>query len=236
MLDKNIVLPAYSLEEILNNKVEMPLDFHPIPLFREYLKRGYYPFSSQPGYEIRLQQVVNQTIEGDIPQYAGMNVATGRKLKQLLAILSQSAPYKPNMTNLCAELRVSKNDLPDYLAYLETAGMIGQLRDDTSGLRGLGKVEKIFIDNPNLMYALGNAGTNIGNVRETFFYNQMRVNNNISSSKITDFRIGDNIFEVGGAGKGKKQLKDAEKGFVIRDDIEYGHANFIPLWHFGLNY
>ena len=235
-LDRNIELPIYSLEEILNNKVEIPVDFHPLPLFREYLKKGYYPFSSQPGYEIRLQQVVNQTIEGDIPQYAGMNVATGRKLKQLLVILSKSAPYKPNMANLCTELKVSKNDLPNYLAYLETAGMIGQLRDDTGGLRGLGKVEKVFVDNPNLMYALGNSGTNVGSLRETFFYNQMRVNNEVTSSKITDFRIGDNIFEVGGAGKGKKQLEGSENGFVIRDDIEYGHANFIPLWHFGLNY
>lgn len=108
---------------------------------------------------------MNQTIEGDIPQYAGMNVATGRKLKQLLVILSKSAPCKPNMANLCTELKVSKNDLPNYLAYLETAGMIGQLRDDTGGLRGLGKVEKVFIDNPNLMYALGNSGTNVGSLR-----------------------------------------------------------------------
>lgn len=235
-MSKDIELPTYSLEEILNQKVELPLDFHPLPYFREYLSKGYYPFSEQPGYELLLQQIMNQTLEVDIPQYAGMNVSTSRKLARLLAILSESAPYKPNMSNLTVELKVSKNDLPDYLVYLEKAGMISQLRDETGGFRGLGKVEKIFIDNTNLMYALKGSRANIGSVRETFFYNQMRVNNEVVSAKHTDFRIGDSIFEVGGAKKGSRQLEGDPKGFVVRDDIEFGHSNIIPLWHFGLNY
>ena len=236
LIFKNIEFPVYNLEEIINHKIETPSDFHPLPLFREYLQKGYYPFADQPGYDIRLQQIINQTLEGDIPQFAGMNASTARKLKRLLVLISRLAPYKPNMSSLCTELRVSKNDLPDYLVYLERAGMLGQLRDDTSGMRGLGKIEKVYVDNPNLMYALGERSTNLGNVRETFFYNQMRVENDLTSSKITDFRIGDNIFEVGGAGKGKKQLGDSLKGYVVRDDIEFGHSQFIPLWHFGLNY
>lgn len=235
-MSKDIELPTYSLEEILNQKVELPLDFHPLPYFREYLSKGYYPFSEQPGYELLLQQIMNQTLEVDIPQYAGMNVSTSRKLARLLAILSESAPYKPNMSNLTVELKVSKNDLPDYLVYLEKAGMISQLRDETGGFRGLGKVEKIFIDNTNLMYALKGSRANIGSVRETFFYNQMRVNSEVVAAKHTDFRIGDSIFEVGGAKKGSRQLEGDPKGFVVRDDIEFGHSNIIPLWQFGLNY
>ncbi|MDE6560925.1 MAG: AAA family ATPase [Muribaculaceae bacterium] len=235
-MSKDIDFRTYSLDEILNHEVELPLDFHPIPLFREYLAKGYYPFSNLPGYELRLQQVMTQTLEVDIPQYAGMNVSTSRKLARLLAILSESAPYKPNMGNLTVELSVSKNDLPDYLVYLEKAGLIAQLRDETGGLRSLGKVEKIFIDNSNLMYALKGRNTNIGSVRETFFYNQMRVNNDVIAAKNTDFRIEDYIFEVGGAKKGQKQLEHNPKGIVVRDDIEFGHANIIPLWQFGLNY
>lgn len=233
---KGINLPVYNLNEIIENKVELPTDYHPLPDFREYLRKGYYPFSSLPGYDIRLQQIMQQTLEVDIPQYAGMNAATAKKLRRLLGLLSESAPYKPNMTSLGQELRVSKNDLPNYLAYLEKGGMIGLLRDETGGMRGLGKVEKVYVDNPNLMYALQGESTDIGNVRETFFYNQMRVNNEIVSSKITDFRIGEHIFEIGGSKKGKRQLEGDPKGIVVRDDIEYGHAPFIPLWHFGLNY
>ena len=235
-MDKGIKIPVYSLEEILAHKVEIPTDFHPLPLFREYLERGYFPFSNQPGYEIRLQQVMTQTLVVDIPQYSGMNISTSRKLARLLAILAESAPYKPNMKNLTVELSVSKNNLPDYLVYLEKAGLIAQLRDETGGLRGLGKVEKIFIDNTNLMYALQGRNTNIGSLRETFFYNQMRVENDIVSAKTTDFRIGDYVFEVGGANKGQKQIEGNPNGVIVKDDIEYGSQNIIPLWHFGLNY
>ncbi len=71
---------------------------------------------------------------------------------------------------------------------------------------------------------------------EWFFFNQMRVNNDVSAPKNTDFRIDDYIFEVGGAKKGQKQLEGNPNGIIVRDDIEFGHSNIIPLWHFGLNY
>lgn len=235
-LFKEIDLPVYSLDEILTHKVVLPEDFHPLPLFREYLNKGYYPFSNLAGYDIRLQQIVSQTIEVDIPQYAGMNASTARKLKRMLSIVSQLSPFKPSILNLSTELKVSKNDVPNYMLYLELAGMIGQLRDETGGLRGLGKVEKTYIDNSNLMYALAEGEPNIGNIRETFFYNQMRVNNDVVSSKVSDFRIGEYTFEVGGAKKGRKQLEGVDHGIIVRDDIEYGHKEFVPLWQFGLNY
>lgn len=235
-LFKNIDLPVYTLDEILAHKVTLPFDIHPLPLFREYLTRGYYPFCSLPGYDIRLQQVIAQTMEVDIPQFAGMNVSTARKLRKMLDIISKMAPFKPSFMNLATELKVSKNDVPDYMLYLEQAGMIGQLRDDTGGIRGLGKVEKVYIDNPNLMNVLAGDEPNKGNMRETFFFNQMRVSNDVISSRISDFRIGDITFEVGGPKKGKKQLAGAETGIVVRDDIEYGYHEFVPLWQFGLNY
>lgn len=235
-LFKGIELPVYSLDEILTHKVVLPEDFHPLPLFREYLNKGYYPFSNLAGYDIRLQQIVSQTIEVDIPQYAGMNASTARKLKRMLSIVSQLSPFKPSILNLSTELKVSKNDVPNYMLYLELAGMIGQLRDETGGLRGLGKVEKTYIDNSNLMYALAEGEPNIGNIRETFFYNQMRINNDVVSSKVSDFRIGEYTFEVGGAKKGRKQLEGVDHGIIVRDDIEYGHKEFVPLWQFGLNY
>lgn len=236
ILFHGIKLPVYRLDEILNGEVELPAGFHPLPYFREYLKYGYYPFCTPETYAIRLQQVVAQTVEVDIPLYASMNVSTTRKLRQLLSVIAKSAPVKPSVQNLSTELKVSKNDVPDYLLYLEKAGLLAQVRDETGGFRGLGKVEKVFLDNPNLMYAVGSEDPNIGNIRETFFYNQMRVNNGIVTSKVSDFKIGDITFEIGGHQKGSKQLKDVQNGVVVRDDIEYGHGHIIPLWHFGLNY
>lgn len=233
---KDITFPAYSIDEIVSHKVEMPKDFHPLPMFKEYLQKGYFPFCELPSFEIRLQQIINQTLEVDIPQFAKMNVATARKFKRLLSLIATMVPFKPNISNLSTELNVSRNDLPNYLIFLEQAGMIGQLRDDTGGIRSIGKVEKIYLDNTNLIYALGGEYSNIGNVRETFFYNQTRVKNDVISSKHTDFKIKNRIFEVGGYKKGKKQLEGDPNGIVVRDDIEYGHGQIVPLWQFGLTY
>jgi predicted AAA+ superfamily ATPase len=228
--------PSFSFAEIISNKAFLPDVEHPLPLFRDYLRRGYYPFSGEGGFEMRLQQVVSQTIESDIPQYADMKASTARKLKQMVAIISRLAPYKPSAENLATEIGVSKNNVPDYLSYLERAEMIGQLRDETGGMRGLGKVEKAYIDNSNLMYALTGGNPDIGNIRETFFYNQMRVENDVMASHDSDFVIGKYTFEVGGKKKGRKQIAAIPNSFVVRDDIEYGADKIIPLWQFGLNY
>ena len=43
-------------------------------------------------------------------------------------------------------------------------------------------------------------------------------------------------FEVGGKKKKQKQIHDAAQGYVVKDDIETGYGNIIPLWQFGLTY
>lgn len=231
-----VKVPVYRMDEILAHQAAIPEIPHPLPFFREYLKKGYYPFSVENGFELRMEQVISQTVESDIPQYADMKASTARKLKRMLSIISRLAPYKPSVENLAVEIGVSKNNVPDYLIFLEKAGMIGQLRDDTGGLRGLGKVEKVYIDNPSLMSVLAGGKPEIGNLRETFFYNQMRVENEIISSKESDFVIGQYTFEVGGRKKGRKQIENVSHGIIVKDDIEFGHGIIVPLWQFGLNY
>ena len=229
-------IKPYTLKQIVDNKVVINEIDHPLPLFREYLAKGYYPFSSEYGFDNRIYQIVAQTLDVDIPQYADMKIATSRKLKQLLAVVSKLVPFKPNNDSLSKEIGVSKNNIGDYFVYLEKAGMIGQLRGDTGGLRGLGKVDKIYIDNPSLMSVLASQKPDIGNVRETFFYNQLRVRNEVLSSKKSDFCIEKYTFEIGGRKKGKQQIEDVENGIIVRDEIEYGHGIVVPLWQFGLNY
>lgn len=231
-----IKLPVVNIQEIITHQADMKALRHPLPLFREYLQKGYYPFAQDVNYDIELRQVINQTMEVDIPQYANMNVSTGRKLKKLLAVIAQSVPFKPVMDSLSTVIGVSRNVLPDYFIYMEQAGMIGQLRDDTGGIRGVGKVDKVYLDNTNLAYVLGGQATDIGNIRETFFYNQMRVTSDIVSSQTSDFEIDGKTFEVGGRKKRKKQIADADEGYVVRDDIEHGAGNILPLWTFGLTY
>ena len=231
----DLQFPVYTLEEVLQRKVEMPAQFHPLQFFPEYLRQGYYPFSLE-NQGIHIQQIVNLALESDIPQYAGMNVSTGRKLKQLLAIIAKSVPFKPNISSIATALNASRNSVADYCLYIEEAGLIAQLRDDTGGIRGLGKVDKIYLDNTNLIYNLGGEKAEIGNIRETFFFNQMRVNHDVITSSVSDFCIGDYTFEVGGRKKGKKQIEGVPNAFVIKDDIEFASGNILPLWQFGFDY
>lgn len=231
-----IKTPIRSLEDILNGKTEIEGLQHPIPLFNQYLREGYYPFSKEGFFQQRLQQVIRITMEVDIPQYANMSPATGKKLRRMLSIIASNVPYKPEATGLANEIKVSRNDIPTYLLYMEKAGMIGQLRDETGGMRGLGKTEKVYLDNTNIIYALSGENANIGNVRETFFYNQTRLALDVTSSKVSDFSIGKYTFEIGGAKKSHRQIKDVADSFIVRDDTEYANGDILPLWAFGLLY
>lgn len=231
-----IDVPVYSLKDILTHKAVISGVEHPLPLFHDYLERGYYPFGRDAEFEIELMQVINQTMEIDIPMHIKTNISVGRKLKSLIMVVSKSVPFKPVMQKLADVTGISRNDIPDYLIYMERAGMISQLRNATGGLRGLGKVEKLYLDNTNLIYTLAPERADIGNVRETFFMNQTRVCNDVRSSDISDFEIDGKVFEIGGRKKGQKQIESADDGYIVKDDIESGYANVIPLWAFGLNY
>jgi len=232
----NYDIEVHSLQQIIKNEVKLDNIQHPIPLFKDYLKRGYYPFGVESEFNIRLGQIIVQTLETDIPQYANLNVGTSRKLKRLLSIIAESVPFKPNFTKIAAIINVSRNSLDNYFLYMEQAGVIGQLRNETGGIRSLGKVDKVYLDNTNIIYNLVGDQSNVGKIRETFFFNQMRVNNEVVSSKTADFVVDSFTFEVGGGNKQKKQIENDGKSFVVRDDIEFGYQNIIPLWAFGLNY
>lgn len=232
----SIDVPVYSLKDILTHKAVISGVEHPLPLFHDYLKRGYYPFGRDAEFEIELMQVINQTMEIDIPMHIKTNISVGRKLKSLIMVVSKSVPFKPVMQKLADVTGISRNDIPDYLIYMERAGMISQLRNATGGLRGLGKVEKLYLDNTNLIYTLAPERADIANVRETFFMNQTRVCNDVRSSDISDFEIDGKVFEIGGRKKGQKQIESADDGYIVKDDIESGYANVIPLWAFGLSY
>jgi len=232
----NYEIEVYTLNQIINNEVKLPNIEHPLPLFNDYLKRGYYPFGIENEIDLRLGQIIVQTLESDIPQYANLNVGTSRKLKRLLSIIAESVPFKPNFSKISEMISVSRNSLDDYFSYMEKAGLIGQLRNETSGIRGLGKIDKVYLDNTNIIFNLVGDKSNVGNIRETFFFNQMRVKNEIISSNKADFVIDNYTFEVGGKNKLQNQIEKDGKSFVVKDDIEYGYLNVIPLWAFGLNY
>jgi hypothetical protein len=87
------------------------------------------------------------------------------------------------------------------------------------------------------MNALALNNYNLGNARETFFVNQLPWNTKINLHDKGDFIIDEkHIFEIGGKNKTKKQIRDLENAYIVKDDIEFGYGNTIPLWHFGMLY
>lgn len=232
----HLQLPVYSLEQILNQEMEVKgIDF-PLAAFKKYLINGFYPFAEQGNYEERLLQIINTTLETDIPLFARLNASTAIKLKRLMAVLAQSVPFKPNYSKLAEIIEIDRQTLADYITYMEKAGMLKQLYDTTGGIRGLGKVTKLYLENTNLAYLLGKDKPDIGNIRETFFFNQVSTIHNITSSPQSDFQVDEYTFEIGGRKKGNSQIQGLDKAFIVKDDIEYGFGNTIPLWHFGFLY
>lgn len=233
---KGIVLPPASLEEILRHEVRFPAGERPLALFDDYLKTGYYPFWKETDFATRLTNVINQTVENDIPTYAKMNISTSRKLKQLLFIISQSVPFKPNYTEIGAAMECDRGTVADLAYYMDKACLTMSLRHQEDGMKNYGKPEKLYLGNTNLIQALSEGKPEVGNIRETFFLSQMRVNHEVFASKAADFLINGKTFEVGGKSKGKKQIAEVKDAFIVKDDIEYGYENTIPLWHFGMGY
>ena len=230
-------IPTYTLEEILDGKVELPAEVkYPLAHFKEYLTKGYLPFFKQDDYYQRLENVINQTMEVDIPAYAKMNVSTARKLKQLLYVISRSVPFKPNFTEIGRAISSDRGTVADHMVYMEKSTLIRQLNFAPDGMDLVQKVDKIYLGNTCFIYALADENPEIGNIRETFFYCAMCVNHKVTSSPAADFIVKGHTFEVGGKSKKQKQIKNVNDAFVVKDDIENAYMNIIPLWTFGFNY
>lgn len=233
----HLQLQPLSLDDVLHHNVAFDGVDYPLAAFKDYLNNGYYPFSREVGlYHERLRQIVQLILDVDIPQFANMNAATSQKLKQLLAIIAKSVPFKPNYSKIAAIMGVSRDVLPGYILYMERAGLVNRLFTATTGIRELGKVAKIYLNNTNLDYALGGSNTDIGNIRETFFFNQLSVKADVRESPVSDFLVDGFTFEIGGRKKGGKQIADTDNAYIVKDDIEFGFANTIPLHHFGMLY
>jgi predicted AAA+ superfamily ATPase len=238
----NIDLPSFSLDEILLNHESISLDFtdiKPLQYFDEYLKIGYFPFFGKEKklYFNRLREIINMILEIELPKLRNVEVAKISKVKQLLYIISESVPFKPNISSLSQKINISRNTLLEYIYHLNDANLINALKKDNFGISNLQKPEKIYLENTNFIFALSNENENTGNIRETFFLNQVSQDNETAYSEKSDFFVNKKYtFEVGGKNKQQKQIRNIENSFIVKDKIELGIENQIPLWLFGFLY
>jgi uncharacterized protein len=236
-------LPVLALEEVLTNPSK-PIQYilgkiKPIKLFEEYIQWGYYPFFTEgiPEYMIRLKQIVNHVLEVDLPSLENIDFHAVQKLRLLLSVIAEIVPFKPNIVKLSKQVGISRETLLRYLYFLEKADLLLLLQTDTFGVSKMNKPEKIYLNNPNLSYALTHGFVNSGNIRETFLFNQLKVAHEVLYSAAGDFLVdGKYTIEVGGKNKTRKQIAGTKHAFIASDNIEYSSTNKIPLWLFGFLY
>ena len=231
--------PVVKIDDILANHVSLASDITSeikiLPYFERYLSSGYYPFYKEEGdgYLSRVQEVVTQTIDNDIPAVEEVEYETLQKLKKLLMILAVQVPFIPKMNELYHELNTSREQGLKLLDILKKARLIAMLKSPLKALKHLSSPDKLYLDNTNLMYALSD-DVQVGTIRETFFMNQLSRSHVVSLPSKGDFMIdGNYLFEVGGRKKSFEQIKDEPDSFLAVDSIEIGNGNKIPLWLFG---
>lgn len=242
-LQHQLYFDPVSLSDILENRISLSNvvteKIRPLQYFNEYLQKGYYPFFTEVPelYFIRLQEIVNMMLEIELPLLRSVDFAYVVKVKQLLQIISESTPFVPNVSKLSDKMIINRATLLSYFHYLEEVGLTNNLFKSAGGISRLQKPLKVFLENTNLMFAFAPDRANIGNVRETFFANQLAYRNKLNYSEKGDFLVDEKfIFEIGGQAKKETQIKNLPNAFIAADGIETGFKNKIPLWLFGMMY
>lgn len=238
-----ISLPVLTLDDILHNHEAIARDIcgkiKPIYEFDKYIRYGNYPYFMEniDSYYGKLNQTINLILEVDLPTVERVDYNHIAKIKRLLYVLGTSVPFSPNISKLSEATGMSRAALVKALEYLEKAHLIMQLHSGKKGDSQLAKPDKIYMRNTNCIYSVVEENANVGNLRETFFLNQLQTIHSVKMADKGDFLVNDTyVFEVGGKGKTTKQIFGVENAFVVKDNIEVGVFNTIPLWLFGFLY
>ncbi len=245
LLDKNIDLPKLHLDDILNNHrniaIEISENLKPIPLFKEYLQRGYLPITTEgtlSTYIPKVQGIINNVMEFDLSFIEGYSTASQVKIKKLLGIIAESVPFEPNISSLARKMNLGRETINSFLQHLFQGRIVNLLKKQSKGIAALQKPDKIYLENTNFNYAL-NSRPDMGTLRETFLLNQLRnMGKHIELPVKGDFFVTEDelYLEVGGKSKSIDQVSEFDRAIVAADDIEYGFDRKIPLWLFGFLY
>ena len=241
-LTTNVLLNKLDWESLLKDHVGIARSIvqtvRPLEHFAAYLKHGYYPYFLENInlYPQKLEETISLALSADLPALHDLTPASMEKIRQLLYIVAESAPFKPNISKLSERTGVARNTLISFLHHLEDLRIINGLYHSVSGIGVLQKPEKIFLHHPNLQYALAHSKADTGSVRESFFVNQVAAVKAVTYTSEGDFAVGRDMFEIGGKDKQQRQLKTYSRSFVAADGIEIGHQHKIPLWMFGFLY
>lgn len=235
--------PVVSLTHILHEPdTYLPLlsqGIRPLEHFQSYLEHGYYPFGVQDpeSFRMRMRQVVRSIVETDMAEIPSFDIRNARKMLQLIEVIAGSVPFKPNLVELAEKTGIHRNSLNGYLLHLEQAKIISLLSPAGRRTAILQKPEKILMQNPSLHHALSRTTSLQGSIRESFVHAMLSHGHRIGAPIKGDFLVDDEILlEVGGPAKKGRQVRDLDKAWIVKDGIEAGSGNSLPIWVLGMLY
>jgi predicted AAA+ superfamily ATPase len=242
-LETGTIFKSYTLNEILKDHTQIAIDIlshvKPLAYFDSYLNEGAYPFykDGKGSYIQKLLVATMQVLSTDLPSIYSIEHDKINSLKKMLIMLCRSEPFDINISKLCGAVELNQKTLYKYLGILQAAGLIRILGAKSSGVSIISKPEKLYLGNTNLFNIFCDTPKN-GTIRETFFASALSYRHSLNYPKDGgDFIVDDTyIFEIGGKGKNKKQIKDIGNSFIVSADMEIGTVNKIPLWLFGFIY
>lgn len=236
--------PVWTLEDILAHPHDLwqmvSSKCKPVALFKEYLEKGYYPFllEGEGEYYTKIEQVVNYIIETELPQNCKVDVANVRKLQALIAMICSETPFELNANKIAAALEIGRDTVVEYLKYLGDAKVLNLLYSDKKRIGKLSKPDKVYLENPNILYALAPAKVEIGTLRETFAVDCLSEFHVVEYGKIQgDFKVDSKYtFEIGGRSKDFSQIAGMKDSYVFADDWDMPDGAKLPLWMLGFLY
>lgn len=241
---KKIEIPNADIDTIVSEPEDICAAVNkvcqPIPLFHDYFMHGYYPFylDDKEDYYTTIENVIDFTIDTELVQMCNVSPSNTRKIKALVSVLSQSVPFEVDITKLSSSIGLQRNTVIEYLKDLYDAKVLNLLYSDLLSVKKMQKPDKIYLENPNLVYALANSDIKIGTVRETFAVNQLSYVGDVEYGKEKgNFKAGHKYtFEVGGKGKTFDQIAGVKDSYILADDIETPIGHKLPLWLIGFLY
>lgn len=235
--------PRWSLDDILVHPYDLwqtvTSKCKPVALFKEYLEKGYYPFllEGEGEYYTKIEQVVNYIIETELPRICKVDVANVRKLQALIALICSEVPFELNANKIAAALEIGRDTVVEYLKYLGDAKVLNLLYSDKK-IGKLTKPDKVYLENPNILYALAPTKVDIGTLRETFAIGCLSESYNVEYGKAQgDFKVdGKYTFEIGGRSKDFSQIAGVKDSYIFADDWDMPDGAKLPLWMLGFLY
>lgn len=236
-IKKNIEIPPFSFEEIIERKVELTEKYWEINEYlEEYYKMGGVLYSNDNYEEFykTIISVIETIIIKDLSPYKSYDPEIDNIVFLILNTIATAKPMELSYEKISKITYKNKVWIMRFMELLDKTELIIRISSEGEGIKSTRKEYKYYLPFP-YRYCLcthQNQKPNIGSLREEFFINHVEVCNYIKTKdkETSDFMYKGKKIEIGGVNKKKK-----DEDYRVIEGVET-NENKIPLFLFGLIY